>query len=346
MPTLKDVAREAGVSKSTVSRLFNDPTRVKDTTREKIEEAVDKLDYQPSRVARRLRVQNGRAHLFGLAIPDIQSPFHAEVARGVENVVRAEGYSLILENCDEDPEKQRACLRTFQTEDVDGVIVPPVSERDDAVRRLVEGGMPVVCVDRRIQGVEVDTVVSDNQEGAYQATRHLIEGGYERIAYLGGIKRISTTRERYEGYRTALSDAGIDEDPALVRYGESRMESGQRLVEELLDSPEPPTALFAGNDLTMLGAYVALCERGLSIPRDMAVVGYDDVPWALAMAPPPTVVRQPGREMGRRAADMLMRRITEPDASVTTATLRPQLVVRASCGIRKMKPRTDGSART
>lgn len=337
MPTLKDVAREAGVSKSTVSRFFNEPAKVKDDTRQKVKDAVEALDYRPSRVARRLRLTNGRAHLLGLAIPDIQNPFHADVARGVESVAREHGYALILENCDEDPEKQRVCLDTFQTEDVDGVIVPPVSERDEAVKRLIESGMPVVCVDRRLTGVDVDTIVSDNHEGAYQATKHLIEAGHERIAYLGGIKRISTTRERYEGYREALSDHGVEEDARLVRYGESRLESGQRLTGALLDLPEPPTALFAGNNLTTLGAYVALLECGLRIPEDIAVVGYDDVAWARALAPPPTVVSQPGHEMGRRAADMLMRRIAEPDASITVATLRPHLIVRDSCGAQKKR---------
>jgi LacI family transcriptional regulator/LacI family repressor for deo operon, udp, cdd, tsx, nupC, and nupG len=331
MSTLKDVAREAGVSKSTASRFFNEPAKVKDGTREKIKKAVQVLDYRPSRVARRLRVQSGRTHLLGLAIPDIQNPFHADVARGVESVVREHEYSLILENCDEDPEKQRVCLSTFENENVDGVIVPPVSERDEAVCALIDSGMPVVCVDRRLRGAEVDTVVSDNRRGAYEATHHLIEAGHARIAYLGGIKGLSTTRERYKGYRDALDEHGIAEEQPLVRYGQSRLESGRRLTNTLMDLPEPPTALFAGNNLTLLGAYVALRERGARIPDDMAVVGYDDVSWASALAPPPTVVSQSGREMGRRAAEMLLRRMSEPESSITTATLRPKLVVRDSC---------------
>ncbi len=332
MATLKDVAREAGVSTSTVSRVFNEPEKVKTATRQKIERTIEDLNYQPSRVARRLRVVSGQANMLGLVIPDIQNPFFADVARGVEDVARANDYALILSNSDEDTRKQKLCLDTLRTEEVDGIIVPPVRERDADVEALVGSSIPVVCVDRRIKKIPFDTIVSDNRQGAYEGVSLLIEQGHRRVGFVGGIPNISTSKERHKGYRDALVEHGMRPDPSLVRKGNSRQESGRRLTSELLNLAEPPTALFTGNNLMTLGAFTAIHERGLEIPKDIAIVGYDDVPWALALNPPPTVVSQPGYEMGRRAAEMLLRRIAEPDRSPTLVTLQPKLIVRESCG--------------
>lgn len=332
MPTLKDVAHEADVSKSTVSRVFNNPDKVRPSTREAVRAAAEKLGYKPNRVARRLRLKDGDAHLLGLVIPDIQNPFFADVTRGVDDAVRKHSYALLLSNSDEDAAKQKVALDTLRTESVDGVIVPPIEDEDEHVHRLIESGVPVVCVDRRLKGRRADTILSDNFEGAYEAVSHLIEHGHERIGFVGGISRISTTGDRRRAYTEALADHGIELDPALVREGDSRQESGRRLTEELLDLDHPPTALFTGNNLMTLGAYVALHERGVRIPEEVAVVGYDDVSWALALDPPPTVVDQPGYEMGQRAAEMLLQRIAEPDRTPTTVTLQHRLIVRRSCG--------------
>lgn len=332
MPTLKDVAHEADVSKSTVSRVFNNPDKVRPSTREAVRAAAEKLGYKPNRVARRLRLKDGDAHLLGLVIPDIQNPFFADVTRGVDDAVRKHSYALLLSNSDEDAAKQKVALDTLRTESVDGVIVPPIEDEDEHVHRLIESGVPVVCVDRRLKGRRADTILSDNFEGAYEAVSHLIEHGHERIGFVGGISRISTTGDRRRAYTEALADHGIELDPALVREGDSRQESGRRLTEELLDLDHPPTALFTGNNLMTLGAYVALHERGVRIPEEVAVVGYDDVSWALALDPPPTVVDQPGYEMGQRAAEMLLQRIAGPDRTPTTVTLQHRLIVRRSCG--------------
>lgn len=332
MATLKDVAREADVSVSTVSRVFNTPEKVHPGTEEHVRKTADRLGYQPSRVARRLRIEKGEANLIGLVIPDIQNPFFADVTRGVEDVARDHDYTLILGNSDEDPDKQRLALNTLETEDVDGVIVPPVSKTDPEVKRLVEGSIAVVCVDRRIDNVRVDTIVSDNRKGAYEAVSHLIDLGYERIAFIGGIPRISTSVERRKGYKDALRDHGLPVDPTLIREGNSRQEGAARLTSDLLDLDDPPKALFTGNNLTTLGALSALNVRGVRIPEDVALVGYDDIPWAMALNPPPTVVDQPGYEIGRRAAEILLDRITEPNRSPTTVALKPNLIVRQSCG--------------
>jgi LacI family transcriptional regulator/LacI family repressor for deo operon, udp, cdd, tsx, nupC, and nupG len=332
MATLKDVAREADVSVSTVSRVFNNPEKVRPDTREDVREAAEALGYQPSRVARRLRLKEGDANLIGLVIPDIQNPFFADITRGVEDVARDNDYALILSNSDEDPDQQRLAVDTLKTESVDGVIVPPVSADDPEVHRLLDEDIAVVCVDRRLQSSRVDTILSNNRAGAYEAVTHLIELGHERIGFIGGVSRISTSTERREGYEKALRDHDLPVDSALIKEGDSRRERGTYLTNDLLALDEPPTALFTGNNLTTLGALSAIRVRGLEVPDDIALVGYDDIPWPMALNPPPTVVDQPGYEMGRRAACILLERLAKPDRAPTTVTLQPELVVRESCG--------------
>lgn len=332
MPTLKDVARKADVSVSTVSRVFNNPEKVRPDTRRQVRKAAETLGYKPSRVARRLRLQEGEANLIGLVIPDIQNPFFADVTRGVEDVAQDNDYALILSNSDEDPDKQQLAVDILKTEDVDGVIVPPVSAEDPEVKRLVESDIAVVCVDRRMENTRVDTILSDSRTGAYEAVTHLIDLGHERIGFIGGVPRISTTRDRRAGYETALREHDLPVDPALVKDADSRRERGTYLTNELLALDPPPTALFTGNNLTTLGALSAINVQGLSVPKDVALVGYDDIPWAQALNPPPTVIDQPGYEMGRRAARILLDRLANPDQSPTTVSLQPKLVVRHSCG--------------
>jgi len=332
MATLKDVAREADVSVSTVSRVFNNPEKVRPDTREAVQKAAEALGYQPSRVARRLRLKEGKANLIGLVIPDIQNPFFADVTRGVEDVARDNDYALILSNSDEDPEQQRRAVDTLKTESVDGVIVPPVSTEDPEVTRLLEENIAVVCVDRRLESARVDTILSDNRKGAYEAVTHLIELGHERIGFIGGVPRISTSTERREGYEQALRDHDLPVDPELIKEGDSRRERGTYLTNDLLDLDNPPTALFTGNNLTTLGALSAINVRGLDVPGDVALVGYDDIPWPMALNPPPTVVDQPGYERGQCAAQILLERLAHPDRAATTVTLQPKLVVRTSCG--------------
>lgn len=334
MATLKDVAERAGVSPATVSRSFNEPDRVKSATRAKIQEAVQELGYRPSRVARRLRVKTGQSHILGLIISDIQNPFWADVARGVEDFASSQGYVLLLNNSDEDPKRQQVCLETMVTEAVDGVILPPVRGRSDDLSELMHSGIAVVCVDRRMLSGRFDTIVSDNVHGAYEAVSLFAEQGHRRIGYVGGIPNISTSKERRRGYQQALEDHGITPDPVLVREGHTPKQHGYELTTELLDLDAPPTAIFTSSNMMTSGALAAIRERGLHIPQDVAIIGYDDLPWELgrALNPPLTVVSQPGYEMGRRAAEMILQRILDPYRSPSLVTLQPELIVRGSCG--------------
>ena len=329
-PTLKDVAREAGVSSATVSRYLNGTARLTDSTRADVERAIRGLGYRPNRVARRLRVTSGHAHLIGLLIPDMQNPFFTDIGRGVEDLARARGYTVILGHSDDSVPREELYLDLFRSESVDGIILPTVRQGHIEADDLTRDGIPVVCVDRSAACC-VDTVVSDNERGAREATDHLIRLGHRRIGFVSGLADISTSRERLAGYRAALGAAGLEAE-ALVRAGDSRQQSGLDRTRELLDLPAPPTAILAGNNLMTLGALSAIRERGLRVPQDLSLVSYDDVPWASAFNPPLTAVSQPGYEMGRHAAALLLRRIESPDVPVEVTVLEPSLIVRGSSG--------------
>jgi DNA-binding LacI/PurR family transcriptional regulator len=319
---------------ATVSRAISRPDMVNGETRQRVEAAVRELGYRPSRVARRLRVAQGLSDLVGLVIPDLQNPFFADLARGVEDVAARHGYTVLIGNSDESVEKETRYLNVMRAEAVDGIILPPSCEGRSAAVDLARAGVPLVCVDRRLDRAKVDTVLVDNVRGAIEATEHLIAHGHRRIGYLEGKQGVSTTRERLEGYRSALARHGIAEDPALVLSGDSRPESARRLTTQLLQSPERPTALLVGNGMMTIGVLEAIHDLGLRIPEDVAVIGYDDMPWARALTPALTVVRQPGYELGSRAMELLRQRIREPERSITTVMLQPDLVVRGSCGAR------------
>ena len=330
MASLQEVAARAKVSIATVSRVLNKSDKVVPETSAIVEQALRDLGYRPSRVARRLRMNNGRAHLVGLIIPDIQNPFYAEIARGVEDAAYAAKYALLLCNSDENPDKERFYLDVMRDESMDGIVLPPFDDTDFAVIEMVQTGMPVVCVDRSLAKVKTDLVEVDNYQGALEAVNHLLDKGHTAIALIEGRTQVSTSRERRRGYLDALAARGIAPRKEFMRAGDFKQESGRVLATELLGVRKPPTALFVCNNLMTVGALAGLHQRGLSVPGDVAVVGFDDLPWAEALDPPPTVVRQPAYEVGRQAMELLLKRIVDPGRPPVTVRLRPELVVRRS----------------
>ena len=330
MASLQEVAHRAKVSIATVSRVLNKSDKVVPETRAVVEQALRDLGYRPSRVARRLRMNNGHAHLVGLIIPDIQNPFYAEIARGVEDAAYANQYALLLCNSDENLEKERFYLDVMRSESVDGIVLPPFSETDDAVIEMVKTGMPVVCVDRSLSNAKTDLVEVDNYRGAVEAVNHLLDRGHKSIGLIEGRTQVSTSRERRRGYVDALGARGIALRKDLIREGDFKQESGRVLTNELLDLRKPPTALFVVNNLMTVGALSALHQRGLRVPQDVALVGFDDIPWAEALDPPPTVVRQPAYDVGVQAMELLLKRIVEPTRPAVTVRLLPELIIRRS----------------
>jgi LacI family transcriptional regulator/LacI family repressor for deo operon, udp, cdd, tsx, nupC, and nupG len=329
--SLIDVARRARVNISTVSRTINQTGKIGAETQARVLKAMREVGYRPNRVARRLRARDVITHLFGLIIPNIQNPFFADLARGVEDVAYHHHFAVLLCNYDEDEEKERFYLDVMQAESVDGIILPPIHEDDEAVMQVVRNGIPVVCVDRSLAKGGIDKVEIDNHAGALKAVEHIIAQGHRRIGVIGGPSDSSTGRERLRGYREAHAQAGLSVKNELIRFGDYKQESGRTMAHELLSLSDPPTALFVCNGLMTAGALEAIAARGLRIPKQVAIVGFDDLPLAAVLNPPLTVVHQPAYEVGKCAAELLLKRIEDNKRPATNLKLLPDLIVRKSC---------------
>jgi DNA-binding LacI/PurR family transcriptional regulator len=339
---MKDVARQAGVSTATVSRVLNDQPNVKLEVRAKVLEAIEALKYRPSRVARRLRTNS--THVIGLIISDIQNLFFTSVTRGIEDVASRNGYSLILCNTDEDLDRERVYLEVMHDENVAGIILASASETGHDPE-LYNSHIPIVALDRLIKDVPLDTVLVDNVGGAKTAVTHLLSIGHRRIGLITGPQHLTTGRERQEGYEQALKEFGLAIDPALIRRADFRQvaESRQQAL-ELLTLPQRPTALFTANTMITLGALTAIQELGLRIPDDIAIAAFDDIPWATLLNPPLTAVPQPTYALGKTAGEMLLARIADPDRPPAQIRLELQLVVRESCGAHRRMNMAAGAS--
>lgn len=317
MATIYDVARLAGVSPATVSRVFNG-AGVSDAKATAVRQAATQLKFTPNRTARTLRRQS--SEVIALVIPDIENPYFTEMARGVEDVASEAGYSVVLCNSDAQVDKESTYLRIAIAEHMSGVILAAASDRT-SLDEILATGRPVVAVDRGT-GYDIDGVVMANRDAGRSATENLIEAGYRRIAHIAGPEHIETAVERAEGWRRALDAAGLESD--LLRYSSFRVDGGRQEMEQLLALPEPPDAVVAGNNLLGVGAIQVLTERGLTPPAvGVAVVG--SLPFTTLSPSLVTVVRLPARHMGVTAARMLLDRIAGDDQPARTVVLRNEV---------------------
>jgi LacI family transcriptional regulator len=331
MPTIYDVAERAGVAPVTVSRVINGSDYVRDETRVRVQQAIADLGYTPNRLARGLRSK--RTQTLGLVVTDITNPFWTTVARGVEDAASEHGFSVILCNTDESEAKQEQYVNLLLEKQIDGFLLVPATDEVSAIALVQERGVPVVVLDRHVS-LPVDVVRCDSEGGAYDLVTHLLELGHRRIALLGGSPAVSTAQDRVDGYRRALSEAGVPIDETLVLHRDYTQESGYAMTESILRLPDRPTALFAVNNFIAIGAVRALREAGLRIPEDMALVGFDDLPLALVVEPFLTVAAQPAYEMGARATEHLLTRIDGDDVAAPIEVILPtELIVRRSSGV-------------
>ncbi len=340
MANIYDVARQAGVSIATVSRVLNGTANVNVEAAERVRLAAQRLEYRANSAARALRVS--RTNIIGLLITDIQNPFFTALVRGVEDVTQREGYSLILCNSDENPRKERRYIEVLCAEQVAGAIWAPTRERQRAGQLFRAHNIPVVAVDRRIRDRLIDAVLVDNARGAREAVAHLIANGYRRIGVVTGPQNTTTGRERLEGYRQALTEAGIHPDPTLEQVGAFKNETGLRLTAKLLDVMPRIDALFVTNNVMALGALEALDARRLRFPDDVAVVVFDEMPWAAIGAVSLTTVRQPVYELGSTAALRLFQRLRHANlVARQEVVLPPTLCVRGSSAAAHLGLRGD-----
>jgi LacI family transcriptional regulator len=335
--TITDVARHAGVSPATVSRVLNELSTVDAELAERVRGSMRELGYEPNRAARALRSQ--RARVWGVIISDIENPFFTGMVRGIEDVASDAGHSIVLCNSDGDTAKERQYVSVAIAEQMAGVIVTPASETETDLTPLTARGTEVVCVDRTPLQPDVDAVLLNNREGARRATAHLIEQGYSRIGFIGGPEDVTTARERRAGFRAAHETAKRRVHASYEVEGDFRRDGGYRAMEQLLRKNRKPDAVFVANNMMTVGAIEYLDRHDIRLATDIGFVAYDEQPWTQLVRPRITVVAQPVYEIGRRAAELLLGRLRDPATPRATVVLDPELRVRESSIRPAAKPR-------
>lgn len=325
MTNIKDVAKAAGVSTATVSRvLANADAPVRTETKERVLKAIHDLGYRPNLVARSLRAQ--KTAKIGLVVSDIRNPFFTAISRAVEDAAYEEGYSVLLCNTDENPDKEALYLDLLHDENVAGVIFSPTHQFSEGLRDY-DSSIPFVFVDRSIKSRNVDMILLDNGPAAYDLTVHLIENGYRKIAGLFG-NASTTAPERNRGFNKALKDHQLD--PFASYFIPPRIQRGYETTLALLSQSDRPDAIFTSNSMLTAGAFRAIRDAKLSIPQEVGLVGFDETTWGELVEPPITVMAQPTEEIGRTATELLFQRIADPSRSPKTIILNGMLRVRGS----------------
>jgi LacI family repressor for deo operon, udp, cdd, tsx, nupC, and nupG len=328
--SIKDIAQAAGVSHSTVSRALSDSPLVKTETKARVQRLAQEMGYTPDAIARGLVTRQTRT--VGVVVTTITDPFVAEVVQGIEDTALGNDYSVILASSAAEPDREVAAVEMLRAKRVDSVIV--TSSRVGALylEHLERIGVPVVLINNHNEqsGRYTFSVSVDNQHGGHLATRHLVEQGHRRVAYVSGTADQSDSADRLAGYQRALEENSISFDPALVVSGNGRLDGGERALHVLASLDSPPTAVFCYNDMTAIGLMCAARKAGLSVPETLAVVGFDDIPLATYVCPPLTTVAQPQRDMGRQAMNMALALIAAGDSTspFSDIVVRGRLIVR------------------
>ncbi|MGV8027197.1 MAG: LacI family DNA-binding transcriptional regulator [Anaerolineaceae bacterium] len=307
MANIQDVAKRANVSITTVSHIINQTRYVSDELTDRVKKAMEELDYHPNSLARGLR--SGKTKTIGLVVPDISNQFFAEISRKIEDNGFEHGYSVILCNTDDDPHKEKSYIDVLLAKKVEGIVFISTVVESNNLEKTLEIGVPIVLVDRDINEINSDIVLVDNSVGGFEATKYLIELGHRRIGCIGGPSPITPSAQRVAGYKRALQEAGIPVDPELIISGDFRYESGNKTMRALLSLPQPPTAVFASNDMMALGAIQAVNDQGMKIPDDISVIGFDNIPFSQTISPTLTTMAQPIHEMADLVVDLLIDKI-------------------------------------
>jgi LacI family transcriptional regulator len=329
--TLRDVARLAGVHPATASRALNEETRslVNQDTAQRVLRAAEEVGYRPNPIARGLKTN--RSYTVGVLIPDLTNPLFPPILRGIEDRLEVAGYTSLIANTDNDPERELLDTQAMRARQVDGIIAATARRDHRLLDEVVAAGLDLVLVNRWLPDVPISAATADDRKGQRLAVAHLIELGHRRIAHIAGPLDYSTGFDRHEGFLEAMRDAGLDPDPELIVVSEAFTESeGARLCGRLLDGPGEFTAIAAANDLLALGCLDAFAERGVECPGEVSVVGFNDMPFAARFQPPLTTIHIPHYEIGSAAAELMLERLQGPDGEPRHVRLEPTLVVRKS----------------
>jgi LacI family transcriptional regulator len=329
MATLQDVAKKAGVAPITVSRVVNNSGYVAQEVRERVEAAVEELGYVPNILARSLRSR--QTNTLALVLSDVTNPFFTTVARGAGDSAAEAGFMLILCNTDEREQEEQRYLKMLVQRRVDGVLLVPAGKAVRQIQQLRQHGTQVVVLDRRLSEPVADVVRGDSLGGSRALCRHLVQQGHRVSAVLTGPKQVSTSRDRVQGFREAMAEAGL-ETMCRAFYGQYSQSSGYAMAGEALNQTPRPTALFATNNFIAIGALNCLRDRGVKVPEDVALVAFDDLPPGLVTFPFLTVVSQPAYEMGRKGAELLLRRLNGDAEPYQEVVLPVEMTLRRSSG--------------
>lgn len=329
--TMSDVAKKAGVSLMTVSRVINHKDDVNSETRQRVMQVIEELDYRPSAIARSLATQQTRT--IGLVIPDVSNPFFADITRGIEQLAYAQGYHVFLCNTEEDPARELALIESLEEKRVDGLVLCSSRLSEALLADLLPRLPAVVLINRTISIDDDDpfpSVILDDEHGGWLATNHLIQRGHSRIGLLAGPANSFSGQGRHTGYLTAMAAAGLSSQPGWIVNCQPSVEGGYLAARSLLHQHPELTALFCYNDLVSVGALQACSELSRRIPQDLMVVGYDDIPLAALVSPTLTTCRVQRRELGALAVDALLERLRDCTEGCKQIVLQPDLVIRQS----------------
>lgn len=326
--TIRDVAEMAGVSTTTVSHVINKTRFVSADRIKAVTKAIEELKYQPSGLARSLRTKSSGT--LGVVIPDNTNPFFAEVVRGIEDYCYKQGYSVFLCNSDGDPDKEYHYIKLLREKGVDGMVLVSSGNDSDSLELLDQGKIPKVIIDREVESNNSDSVLIDNLCGGYKATRHLLDLGHSRIGCITGPSQVTPSGQRLEGYAKALKEKGITFDSNLVETGDFKSQSGGECLLKLMQTTDPPTAIFACNDIMAFGALAAARQLGIDVPSRLSLVGFDDIAMASMIVPSLTTIAQPKRELGETGATLLIERIKRGVDKQSIIVLEPTLIKRDS----------------
>src|ERR1700676_77022 len=336
--TIKDVARESGVNISTVSRALNNSYGVNEQTREHVTAVAARLNYRPNRVARGL--VTGRSHSLGLILSDVRNPFFAEVARGAEDAARTSACDLVLCNSDLDADKQMQYVQSLQEKRIDGIMMNSVSMLSrEQQAQLAASGVPIVLLNRPATNHTFSTVCADNESGGALAAQYLLGLGHRKIAHLTGPRQHGNLSDRTRGFVRALQSAEHPVQP-IVLHGKFNFDGGTELTRKLLDEHPDVTAIFAANDVMAFGVVQAVLDRGIRIPEELSLIGFDNIEFSVIVHPPLTTIHQPKYEMGHAAVEILLRMAGEKDKRTREhRLLGVELIERQSCQAPLSAPR-------
>ena len=331
--TIIDVAREANVSYSTVSRVVNNKEYVKPETRQRVVQAMSRLGYQVNMQARSLA--GGRSNVIGLLVVDLTTQYMGEIMRGIDDVLAANQYELMLYTTHRRKTKESAYVNMMARGLADGLLIILPLDPDAYLESLRKRDFPYVLIDQASTGESDLSVTATNHHGGYEATKHLIELGHKRIGIVTGWMDMDSAKARLEGYKTALSDYGIPLDSDLIFSGDFTQVSGFNGANAFFNLPKPPTAVFASNDVAAMGILDAARAHGLPVPKDISVIGFDDIPMSSMISPKLTTIRQPLTEMGKYATQLLLNQINKPDEKVASIILPTELIIRETTAPRQ-----------